>query len=350
VISLDGSHRSGSGTIVRYAAALATLKGETLAIRNIRSKRPKPGLRPQHLSALLACARLTRGTLEGANVGSSEILLIPGPKVRGGEYRVDIGTAGSATNTAFTVIPPALGADEPCTFLISGGLFQDNAPSFFHMEHVLFPVLREMGLSVDIRMIKPGYLPKGGGMIEVSVRPAERLSPVIKNRRGKVRTIRGVALSSHLQDQKVSKRMADRCTRRWRSLGYAADIEVMQDYSAEQKGAALQLWAETEGGCTLGANLSGRLGLRAEDLADTVTDALLEDLAADACTDRHSADQLILFAALADGRSEFRIPRATEHVDTNLWLVETILGARTEVRDRVVSIDGIGWPRRHKDN
>jgi len=32
----------------------------------------------------------------------------------------------------------------------------------------------------------------------------------------------------------------------------------------------------------------------------------------------------------------------TEHVETNLWLVSTILGARTEVDKNLVKIQGIG--------
>jgi len=39
-----------------------------------------------------------------------------------------------------------------------------------------------------------------------------------------------------------------------------------------------------------------------------VVSSLLEDLATPATTDRHLADQLILFAALAKGTTQYRIP------------------------------------------
>ena len=70
---------------------------------------------------------------------------------------------------------------------------------------------------------------------------------------------------------------------------------------------------------------------------------LTEDLAAGATVDRYLADQLIFYAALADGVSEYRVPRLTEHVETNLWLVETILGAKTEVNGNLVKIQGVGF-------
>ncbi len=44
-----------------------------------------------------------------------------------------------------------------------------------------------------------------------------------------------------------------------------------------------------------------------------------------------------------DGVSEYRIPRLTEHVETNLWLAESILGARTEVSKNLVKIQGSGY-------
>ncbi len=62
-----------------------------------------------------------------------------------------------------------------------------------------------------------------------------------------------------------------------------------------------------------------------------------------ATVDRYLADQLVLYAALADGVSEYRTPGLTEHVDTNLWLVESILGAKTEVSQNLVRIHGVGY-------
>ena len=76
MLEIDGAQRSGSGTIIRYAVALATLLGEELHIWNIRAKRDKPGLRPQHLQAIKACQEICRGEVEGAKVGSNEIIYL----------------------------------------------------------------------------------------------------------------------------------------------------------------------------------------------------------------------------------------------------------------------------------
>ncbi len=108
MIHIDGSTHSGSGTLLRHAVTLATLVGEPLQMTNIRAKRPKPGLRPQHAEALRACSTLSGGRLDGAEVGSHTIYYHPGNQLDGGEFNWDIGTAGSATMLALTVIPVAL--------------------------------------------------------------------------------------------------------------------------------------------------------------------------------------------------------------------------------------------------
>ena len=71
---------------------------------------------------------------------------------------------------------------------------------------------------------------------------------------------------------------------------------------------------------------------------------MLEDVASGATVDRHVADQLVLFAALASGTSRYLIPGYTDHLASNLWLVEQF-GARAGVQEREVAIEGVGYRR-----
>jgi RNA 3'-terminal phosphate cyclase (ATP) len=120
------------------------------------------------------------------------------------------------------------------------------------------------------------------------------------------------------------------------------EIEVLQDSSALQRGAALFLRADTTTGCILGADQAGKPGRRSEAIAEFVVSTLREDLASGATVDRHLADQLVLFAALADGETRYRIPMITDHIESNLWIVETMLGARTVRDGNILTIVGIG--------
>lgn len=344
MIEIDGSRYSGSGTVLRHAVALCTLLGKPLHLFGIRAKRDQPGLRPQHLQALRACRALCSGSLKGDTMGSQEIFYRPGKNVRGGTYHWDIGTAGSTTMLAFTVFCPALFATAMSSFTITGGLFQDFAPSAYYLQKVLLPTLRKLGIAASLEVLRPGYFPKGQGLLKMTVNPVTKaLAPLLMKEPGSVKKLHGVALASHLASQQVCERMAAGCRRLLQEHGYSVAMRTHYDTTAVQRGAALLLWAETDTGCLLGADQAGKPGRSSEAIARHVTTTLLEDLNSGATTDRHLADQLILFAALAQGRTEYLIPGRTAHIESNLWLVNEILGAKGEVVNNRLSVEGIGF-------
>ena len=350
MIYIDGAAKSGSGTILRYAIALSSLLGEELHINNIRAKRDKPGLRPQHLASVTACARMCGAHMEGAVVNSKEIVYKPGGRIKGGYYQWEIGTAGSTTLLVMTLLPLALFAEEETALRISGGLFQDFAPSAHHMQHVLFPTLGKMGIKAELEVIRPGYVPRGGGIIQVKIKPVgSGMKPLKLLKQGKVKEVTGLALSSHLREQRVSQRMAEECQKVLAAKGYRARIETLRDETALQAGASLALWAETDSSCLLGSDQAGKRGRSSEGIGRYVARNLLEDLKTGATVDRYLADQLIIYAALAGGATEYIIPRPTEHVDTNLWLMAK-LGARARLEGNTLRIEGLGYTGRSKAN
>ena len=346
VIHLDGSQHSGSGTLVRFGVSLAALVGEPLHITRARSRRPKPGLRAQHVASLHACAALCGGTAEGATVGSQEITFVPGPRIRGGAYDFEIGTAGSTTMLALGILPLACFADSPVAATIVGGVFQDFAPSPHHFQHVLLPTLAAMGVEAELEILRAGYPPGGAGRLLLRVRPLRgSLRPLERVTPGRVRAISGVAFASHLAERRVAARMAESCRSALAAGGLASQIESVEDESATQAGASLAVWAHTETGCRIGADRAGARGRSSESIGRDVAQSLLEDLASGAATDRHLADQLVLFAALAAGRSRWTLPRVTEHVESNVWLVG-LFGARARCDGRTVTVEGLGQVRR----
>jgi RNA 3'-terminal phosphate cyclase (ATP) len=354
MIEIDGREKSGSGTIVRDGVAFSILAGEGLHLTNIRAKRDRPGLRAQHLKALQASATVSEGDLKGAGIGSTEITFTPGGRIGGGEFEWDIGTAGSTVMLALTLIPVALFADSPSRYRITGGLFQDFAPSAFHLQHVLLPGLKRMGAQVEATIIRPGYVPEGGGVIKVSVAPVkDALRPLDLLDQGYVAQIKGIALSSFLGERRVSERMAAECIKTLKRIGGEPVIDILNDTKKNpayempsvQPGAAFAIWAETDKRCLIGSDMAGARGRSAEYIGKETARNLLEDVNTGATVDRHLADQLIPFAALADGMSAFVIPRVTDHVETRLWLVREVLGAETEVKGNVVRIKGIGRRR-----
>jgi len=345
VVTIDGAQMSGSGTIVRYTVALAALCGEPVRIINARQRRRKPGLRPQHVTGVHACAELCGATVEGVEVGSRTFDFIPGSDIRGGSFAWDIGTAGSATMLALSVLPVACFAPAPVQARITGGLFQDFAPSPFHMHRVLAPLIRSMGVDLSLHVTRPGYVPGGGGIVEMKVTPRRQgLNALVLSTAGQVSNVRGIALSSHLAGQRVSERMASTCEMQIRGAGMACAIDRVDDVTAVQAGACLAIWAKGSTGSWFGADRAGKVGRSSEQIGRFVATTFLEDVRGGATVDRHLADQLVLFCALARGKSSYIVPRASAHLKSNMWLVAQF-GAHVAVDDRRVEIQGVGLTR-----
>ncbi|MEM2461000.1 MAG: RNA 3'-terminal phosphate cyclase, partial [Candidatus Hadarchaeales archaeon] len=104
-LEIDGSRGEGGGAVLRTALALATVMGRPVRVYNIRLKRKKPGLQPQHLKGVEALAEICGARVKGAELNSTEIYFEPG-EVVGGKYRFDIGTAGSTMLILQVLLPP----------------------------------------------------------------------------------------------------------------------------------------------------------------------------------------------------------------------------------------------------
>ena len=69
------------------------------------------------------------------------------------------------------------------------------------------------------------------------------------------------------------------------------------------------------------ADRAGAYGRTSEAIGEFVKRTFLADLRSGATVDRHLADQLVPFAALAHGRSRYVVRQVTNHVLSNVWLV-----------------------------
>jgi RNA 3'-terminal phosphate cyclase len=141
--------------------------------------------------------------------------------------------------------------------------------------------------------------------------------------------------------------MADACQMVLKQRGLHADLRLWADDTAPQAGAALALFAEGPN-VLLGADQAGARRRPAEAIGRFVASTLLEDLGSGATVDRHLADQVIIFAALAAGTSTFLLPQITDHVRTNIWLVETLLGARARFEGLLLHVEGVGYTSRKR--
>ena len=176
-IEIDGSQGEGGGQILRTSLTLSAVTGQPVRIEKIRAGREKPGLKRQHLTCVKAVAEICGAKVSAVEVGSGELEFVPGA-IKGGDYRFDVGTAGSVTLVAQTVIPVLLKADVPSTVTITGGTHVPFAPIWEFFVETYLPELRRMGARIEAELETCGFYPAAGGVVKLKVWPlAEDSAP-----------------------------------------------------------------------------------------------------------------------------------------------------------------------------
>ena len=327
-IVLDGSQGEGGGQILRTSLALSLTGGQPIRIENIRSKRSRPGLMRQHLTAVLAAAAVGDADVTGAEIGSTELTFEP-RALAGGDYHWSIGTAGSTTLVFQTVLPALLAADRPSRVVLEGGTHNPFAPPFDFLEQAYLPILRRMGAEVSLTLERPGFFPAGGGRWVAEITPIGTWQPIELLERGETRPLRGRVWLSGLP-----KSIADRETRALvDKLPIETDaIEVKQVEEPRGPGNCLQLAIESDA-VTEVMTAFGAAGTPSERVAGELAKEARSYLAADAPVGQYLADQLLLPFALAKGGS-FRSIASTLHAKTHIEILQAFLPCTIEEERR----------------
>ncbi|MGI0148199.1 MAG: RNA 3'-terminal phosphate cyclase, partial [Thermoplasmata archaeon] len=329
VILVDGAHGEGGGQIVRASVALAALTRQPCRIENIRAGRQSPGLAAQHVAAVRAIAALSSAEVDGLKVGSRAIVFRPGD-LKAGHHAVDVGTAGSLNLVLQACLPVALAAPSAVRLTLTGGTDVPWSPPHDYVARVFLPLLRRCGAQVDVMLLRRGYYPRGGGIVEVTILPEARAEPFHTEGPGGLRAIRGIAHASNLPED-IPKRMKHAAMRRLHGRG---DVKIEERvYSGDEavgQGGALVLWAETEG-TILGADSLAARGKASERIGEEAASDLAAELDAGSSLDVHAADQLLPYLVQASDASEFRVREVSGHLRTMAWLVQRFTGREVSI-------------------
>jgi RNA 3'-terminal phosphate cyclase (ATP) len=317
LVELDGSFGEGGGQILRTSLALSLLTGRPFHLRHVRARRPKPGLQPQHLMSVRAAATVGQAQTRGASLGSTDLVFEPGP-VRAGTYRFDIGTAGATGLVLHTLyLPLALRGDAPSALTLTGGTHVTTSPCFHFLDTTWRRYLERCGLRLSLRLARPGFYPRGGGVVEAFVQPCAGLRGLRLLERGPVRAT-GFSAAAGL-DPSIARRQARRAT--FRLKQYGLEVQLREETWEGGPGTVLAVELDTAPAPTLFFGLGAR-GKPAERVADEAADQVIAYLDAGAPVDAHSADQVVLPLALAEGPSEYRVALVTLHLTTNVAVIQ----------------------------
>ena len=317
LIELDGTIGEGGGQVLRTSLTLSLLTGKGFHLANIRAGRSKPGLQPQHLQSVLASARIGNAHIRGASLGSTDLVFEPGP-VQAGCYHFNIGTAGSTGLVLHTIaLPLALAGGEPSEVSLIGGTHVTTSPSFHFNDRTWRQHLQRLGVSLTLRLDRPGFYPRGGGLVRVFVQPSAGLRGRHLPSRGEV-SVSGISAVAGL-DSGIARRQA----RRARQLLEAHDLDVQLDEQTWEGGPGSVLVLEVQTGDVPAVFVGlGARGKPAERVAEEAVAELLDYVrAGSALVDAHSGDQLLLPLALAEGPSSYEVAMVTRHLTTNIAVI-----------------------------
>jgi RNA 3'-phosphate cyclase len=329
MMEIDGSQKSGSGTILRLSVALAAITKQPLHITNIRQNRPQPGLKPQHLEAVLTAGKLCNAKIHGAKLGSRELWFTP-QEIKGGNFEALIETAGSIPMLLLATLPICLFAEKPVRLHVGkGGTDTTHAPTINYLRFVFLPALKQMGVEAEIAIQKYGYYPKGMGEATITVKPNRQLKPVALKSFGNLKSIKGVSVCTFLAERQVAERQAKAAEDHLMQNEFRTDIQVVNDQSNPvQKGSSIVLWAETDTGVIIGADAIGELRKMSEAVGKEAAQRLNAELLVKPTVDIYLADMLIPYMALTEGKSVFLARTISEHIESNIWLIEKMLNVK----------------------
>jgi RNA 3'-terminal phosphate cyclase (ATP) len=336
MIEIDGSIGEGGGQVLRVCLALSALTRKPVTIKNIRVNRTNPGLRNQHLTAIRAVAEVTAANVSGLAIGSSKLVFSPGP-IHGGTFHFDVKTAGSTTLFLQALLPVLAFADQHSSVTLIGGTNNPLAPQADYVINVLNPVLAGMGFHYQFRLIKRGFYPGGGGLISVFIEPVDELHPINIVNMGTLRGIRGISHSRNLPTH-VVERQANAAKKSCSRAGFQTTSfvhDVGNGTKSPSTGSGVVLWAETSTGGRLAGDSLGAPGKPAERVGEEAAAKLLSQLSTGAPIDTHLSDQLIVWLALAKGRSKIKTTKLTPHVVTAIKVTERVAGRQFKIRGKV---------------
>jgi RNA 3'-terminal phosphate cyclase (ATP) len=360
-IHLEGTTLEGGGQLVRLALSLVSLTGKPVHITDIRGNRHGGGgLKTQHLTSLQWLGQACNARISGAGLKSKEITFRPDltsssntrshihDDIRGGHVNISQSTPGSVLLVLQAVLPYLLfsGSKKPVRLRITGGTNVLTSPSHDYIDQVLLPMLSLIGIPrITAECHSRGWSTGGTriGSATYTITPLTCPLPAFQlTHRGAVKSVQVTILAPRNSERdfrdELDVMFDKRASRIFGST--EPDIEITFEDSHHDKRFYLLFVATTTTGNKLGRDWLYDKAVRLDSTARIVPDmvrkvsgALITELEHGGCVDEFLWDQLVVFQALAEGRSSVYggmsrsgMVQPSLHAQTARWVAEQILG------------------------
>ena len=342
LVKIDGSQGEGGGQILRTTISLSAITGKPVEVINIRVNRANPGLRPQHMTAIKIIADLFHAEFENLKIGADWIRFLPSDKFKGGSVKFDIGTAGSIPLILMTVVPAVSLSNNSVQIEVTGGTDVKASPTIDYIKHIVAESYRSIGIKFSVNVLKRGYYPKGGGVVQSTILPCK--SPgtleMLAARHVEPKIISVCSqLPLHVAKRQISSAIIALEKKEILCSNYTASIET-----SASPGSSILIYSASDFGLYIGGDSIGEPSKRAEAVGKEAADRFLESMLAQALVDPFLADMLVLPLALSKGTSRYRVARLTQHLLTNLHVASEITGCKYSIEQKgrtyIVTIEG----------
>ncbi|MBN1860121.1 MAG: RNA 3'-terminal phosphate cyclase [Candidatus Thermoplasmatota archaeon] len=327
MLVIDGSYGEGGGQIIRTAVALSVLTKQPIEITNIRAGRPNPGLRPQHYTALLCIRDICDAEVQGLSVHSTH-LIFKSHNIKPGKYTFDIGTAGSMILVFQACLLSAFHTPAPLTITLRGGTDVRWAPSWDYFASVFLPLISKMGIKTEIKLIKRGYYPTGGGEATLTIHPVDTILPFVVDEPQTFTDMAGIVHRANLPDH-ISTRMKHAAIKTAIRQNLRANIQI-DAASSSSSGTGITVWS-TSDSTILGSTVLGEKAIPAEAVGEMAANQLVQEIRSGATIDRHAFDQVLPYFVLGPKESVCLIREMSNHAKTNMWLIKHFFNVDFEV-------------------
>ncbi|KAG7223891.1 hypothetical protein INR49_015147 [Caranx melampygus] len=291
----------------RQRLVLSTLSGKRVKIKNIRSKDDDPGLRDFEASFIRLLDKVTNGSRIEINQTGTVLFYQPG-LLYGGTVEHDCSPQRSIGYylEALLMLAPFMKNSLKATLR---GVTNDAVdPTVDLLKATALPLMKKFGIDgegFDLKVVKRGMAPGGGGEVVFTCPVRRTIKPVQLTDPGKIKRIRGVAYSV-----RVSPQMANRIVDSARAVlnQFLPDIYIYTDHmkganSGKSPGFGLVLVAETLNGSFLSAEMSSTPQgqgdpVLPEDVGRNCAKLLLEEIHRGGCVDSSNQSLALLLMTL----------------------------------------------------
>ncbi|KAM8963665.1 RNA 3'-terminal phosphate cyclase-like protein isoform 2-T2 [Lycaon pictus] len=272
---------------LRQRLVLSTLSGRPVKIRRIRARDDNPGLRDFEASFIRLLDKVTNGSRIEINQTGTTLYYQPG-LLYGGSVEHDCNVLRSIGYYLESLLCLAPFMKHPLRIVLRGVTNDQVDPSVDVLKATALPLLKQFGIdgeSFELKVVRRGMPPGGGGEVFFSCPVRKVLKPIQLTDPGKIKRIRGTAYSV-----RVSPQMANRIVDSARSIlnKFIPDIYIYTDHmkginSGKSPGFGLSLVAETTNGTFLSAELASNpqgqgAAVLPEDLGRNCAKLLLEEI------------------------------------------------------------------------